>query len=128
MTLLGGIIAMVIARHVLPPELEAYLTAQRHKPIHHVYITLVVFLIYIVAIIVSYIGLYRWKAWSRTLFTFIFIIGSLVAPFFTDPIVITAMAYKFITTNCLFCGLLIGCMYYDPNIKARFEKKDEPKP
>ena len=125
MTLLGTFIAGLTKYRALPPELVSYLRARSHTP-HGMldYIIMVVAVVGLGACVVSYIGLYFWKAWARRLFVLIIMLGFGVGGVHTTPVVFSSVYYVFYTTNSILIGLLVGCMYYDPLIRSKYEAKD----
>lgn len=119
----GAIIAALMAHRVLPPELWPYLSSQMHKPLMwNNYIVLIMSFTSLLASFVSYIGLYFWKTWARTLFMLVVIAGFLIQALSTNPVVFSALVNMFYSTNCFFTGLLIGCMFFCPEIKGKIER------
>lgn len=121
LTAAGAFIAAVLAHRMLPPELWAYQASR--PPIPASGYGRVVFRLscgFGLAAIVSYFGLFRWKAWARTLFLLAVLASGLLPFFSTDPVIYTAPMYAFITANLLLCGMLAAVMYFNPEIKNRF--------
>ncbi len=109
------IIFILLGRNKLPPELQSYLSAQRAVNVSN--IDLIFDLIYLVLTMAAWIGLYRFKAWSRELFIASFIIGLAGLPM--RPIYIHTGWMQLIgSLSSILGGMLIAVVYYSPMAKA----------
>lgn len=120
---IAAIISAIFEHRMLPPELWAYVSSCK-PPAFAIY----VFCGWAVATILSYFGLYRWKSWARTLFLLLIIASDLLTFISPTPVVLSSLAYFFITTNVLLSGIIIACAYFNPAIKERFDRKDAQQP
>ena len=115
-----GLIVESLTEHTLPPVLKEYAQTQyQSSDAFSVSISGLAFII-IVALIVSYIGIYLWKNWARTLFITIFIIGYLLTPLYNEPIVQTIWTSDIYSLAYIFLGIAIGTMYFSNEIKEKF--------
>ena len=129
LTAAGAFIAAVLAHHMLPPELWTYLSSRRpllRTGYDHVIFWLVCG--FSLAAVISYFGLFRWKAWGRTLFLLAVLANGLLPFFSTNPVIYTAPMNGFICANVLLCGMLVALMYFNPEIKTKFAGKDAAPP
>lgn len=128
LTIVGAVIAAVLAHRLLPPELWAYLSSRPPIPVSG-YGRVVFWLScgFGLAAIVSYFGLFRWKAWGRTLFLLAVLADGILPFFCTDPVIYTAPMSAFISANQLLCGMLVAVMYLNPEVITKFAGK-EPDP
>jgi len=116
-----GLFVDTFTEHTLPIVLQDYVKTQyQSSDIISVSLGGLGFII-IVALIISYIGLYLWKHWSRPLFVSIFIVSYLLTPFYTEPIVETIWATNIYSLTYIFIGILIGMMYFSDEIKQKFK-------
>lgn len=90
LTAVGAFIAAVLAHRTLPPELWAYLSSRPPVP-PTAYERILLWLAcgITLAAIVSYFGLFCWKAWARTLFLLAVLADGILPFFSTLPIIYT---------------------------------------
>ncbi|MEQ1823170.1 MAG: hypothetical protein ABL949_11715 [Fimbriimonadaceae bacterium] len=75
-----------------------------------------------IGIVVSYVGLYRWKAWARLLFVDLCAVG-FVSTFFTT-IVESGPVSALFGAIAILDGMLIAAMYWVEPIRSKFESDE----
>ena len=123
---IAAFISAIISHRMLPPELWSYISSRKLPALTgYERILLYVSCGFVVAAFISYVGLYFWKSWARSLFLLLNIAGLLLIFINPTPFVFTSLLYGFITTNSLLSGIILACAYFNPAIKERFDRKEK---
>ena len=122
---IAAFISAIISHRMLPPELWAYMSSRTLSALTG-YERILLYLScgFVVVAFISYVGLFFWKSWARSLFLMLNIAGLLLIFISPTPIVFTSLPYGFITTNSLLSGIILACVYFNPSIKERFDIKE----
>lgn len=122
-----GIVLSVALEPTLHPSLRDYLAWESSSDApFEIAITndilLVVWAFMFIGIVVSYVGLYRWKAWARWLFVIFCAVGFLSAFFTTlvEPGPVSALGGAI----ALLEGMLIAAMFWVEPIRSKFESDE----
>jgi hypothetical protein len=122
-----GIVLSVALEPTLHPLLRDYLAweSSSEAPFEIAItndILLVVWAFMFIGMVVSYVGLYRWKAWARWLFVVVCAVGFLSAFFTTlvEPGPVSALGGAI----ALLEGMLIAAMFWVEPIRSKFEASE----
>ena len=123
---IAAFISAIISHRMLPPELWAYMSSRTLSALTgYERILLYVSCGFVVVAFISYVGLFFWKSWARSLLLLLNISGLLLIFINPTPIVFTSLSYGFITTNSVLSGVILACAYFNPAIKERFDRKEK---
>ena len=121
-----GIIAVVSAiatENMLPPELKQYLESQAVTTFTAKdTVSLLASLVLVVAILVSYIGLYFWKKWSRPLLICTIVFSFFLTWFDNIHAVYSVWTESIFTIAYILMGVVIAAIFFCTEIKEEFEK------
>ena len=121
---LGGVVLELCFQSFLPQPLQDYLRAESEADLTTSDIAAVLVAIpLLIATIVSIIGLYLWKPWSRHLFLGVWILSVLLAPF-VGPYVYSGIGYALYDLSSMLSGLLLGIAYFSP-VAEKFKHRKE---
>ncbi len=115
-----GIYADIALRSAFPPELQVYLFTQSQGPFGAgEALELVVLVVFIVALVVAWVGLWLLKRWARTLYATLVVI-SLVLTLFLGPVVTSALAAALYSISSLAAGVMLGLLWFS-ELRGKFE-------
>jgi hypothetical protein len=98
----------------LPPDLRDYVEAQSNaEPTTKDWVVFTVGVCLLIGYIITSVGLYRFRAWAKTLFLPMNIIALLMMPLY-GPSVMTGWASAFNCLNCLVGGGVLFLVYLSP--------------
>lgn len=106
----------------LPPEFRSYILSQPVSSTDTIIVTGIGFMT-LAGTIISYVGLYRWRSWSRHLFVYVTIINVLVAPLADSPALYTSLVDSIIALSNILAGVIIALSFFSPVIAARFYRE-----
>ena len=120
----AGLSIAIATESALPPELRQYHTSIVVQSLSAKDSFIISgSIVLILGMIVSYIGLYLRKNWSRILFISIIVFSYFVTIYDNTPIVYPVWADIFFSLGTIFIGIVIAAMYFCPEVKEKFQMK-----
>jgi len=114
------VIVSILSEQFYPEPLRVYLESTENKPWTN---SDTVFLIYgsalLLSMLISYVGLYGFKEYSRKLFLLTHILG--YAPIDLTPSIGSFWSDSLLTITYLLTGIVIGASFFDGEIVKKFK-------
>jgi hypothetical protein len=125
-TALVGVAVDVMSENTLPAKLEEDLEASYNAPFTISEIILIAIGIpLLISLIISYVGLYRFKPWSRKLFLITIALFYPLSFVDLSPFIYTVWADDLYSLSYIFTGIFIAGMYYVPEIRNKYMKQPD---
>ena len=112
--ILVGVVVDIATESILPEPLQEYLELQYNEEwSRETLLLLGVGIPLIVAVVASYVGLYRFKRWGRTLWLWAGVVGCIVTPAF-GPAIYSAWAEPIYFPETALYGVILALAYVSP--------------
>jgi hypothetical protein len=122
-TAIAGVVASLVTRKYLPPELASYLSAKNQSEVSQ--IAKVVIWVEIFLLIVSFIdsiGLFLLRRWAKRLLVPLYVVATALIP--TASVYIqTGWTRMLLSVSTLIGGIIIGVVFFSP-LAAAFNGGD----
>ena len=110
----SAVVAFWVTIEHLPPELRNYLEAQKNaEPMVGTWIVFAVGMLVLIASIIIYVGLYRFRSWAKSLLLPINIVALIMMPLY-GPSVLSGWASALSYSYALVNGGILFLVYLSP--------------
>lgn len=122
----AGVVVEILTFSHLPPELQPHTTfgkkEESFSPLDMV--IAIIGLLLIPAMIIGFIGLYRWQSWARRLFLIVIAVSYAMTPFLGNY-VYSGLTYAIYSLATLLSGFTLALAYFSP-VAEKFKRISAP--